>query len=79
MLTFQFIFIIYFNETLSRSVEASLTSVTANFDEERLFATAVSLRIQCIGSLRSCPLPIIPLCLSLFFTLSSQRSKEAKK
>ena len=29
-------------------------------------------------SLRSCPLPIIPLCL-LFFPLSSRRNKEAKK
>ena len=37
MLTFQFIFIMYFDKTLSRSVEASVTSVTANFDEERLF------------------------------------------
>ena len=37
ILTFQFIFIMYFDKTLSRSVEASVTSVTANFDEERLF------------------------------------------
>ena len=37
---------------------------------------------QC-SSLRSCPLPISPLCLSreegVIFSLSSQRSKEAKK
>ena len=37
MLTFQFIFIMYFNKTLSRSVKASVTSVTVNIDEERLF------------------------------------------
>ena len=41
MLTFQFIFIMYFNKTLSRSVEASVTSVIANFDEERLFRHCV--------------------------------------
>ena len=49
MLTFQFIFIMYFNKTLSRSVKASVTSVTVNFDEERLFRHSGSLRIQCIG------------------------------
>ena len=48
-----------------------------------VWVVAGYLLCTAVCSLRSCPLPINPLCLSreeeLFFSLLSQRSKEAKK